>query len=106
MKLTIDRNIWLRGEGDQMSCLLRESDQKRCCVGIYLGALGIPDGALRDRKNAATIEAELPDSAQWLLELRIGGLYTINDQRMPERDREDQIAEGFRNHGVEVEFVG
>ena len=41
MKLTIDRNVWLRGEGNGVSFLLREVDRKMCCVGIYLKACGI-----------------------------------------------------------------
>lgn len=52
-ELVIDRKIWLRAKredakkwklGDATgSYLLREQDGKRCCLGIYLAACGVPD---------------------------------------------------------------
>lgn len=48
-ELTIKRSEWLRGEGVIDSALLRKSDQKRCCVGIYGRALGVSDTTLEGK---------------------------------------------------------
>ena len=39
--VTISRKRWLRGEKE--SCLLREKDQKMCCLGFLLKAAGAKD---------------------------------------------------------------
>jgi hypothetical protein len=41
MDITIKRSEWLRGEGAATSKLLREADQKMCCVGFACLAYGI-----------------------------------------------------------------
>lgn len=110
MKLTINRKKWLRGEGGLESCLLRESDGKMCCVGIYLSALGVSDDSLRDSNTAYIAQArggELPQQALWLF-LGEGredadNLYAVNDRKC-EPCREAKIKELFAKHGVEVMF--
>ena len=113
---TISRKEWLRGEGAQNSFLLRESDGKRCCVGIYAKALGVPDDKLcgciwPDPRTAGTWDAA---EAPWLLshwdaaaasEDRLH-LPISNDSRnfTSEIEREHLIAEEFAKHGVEVTF--
>jgi hypothetical protein len=42
MKLIIDRAKWIRGEGSDSSYLLRNLDNKMCCLGFYACELGIP----------------------------------------------------------------
>jgi hypothetical protein len=39
-KFTVKRKTWLRGEGSTKSALLREKDQKMCCLGFYSLATG------------------------------------------------------------------
>jgi hypothetical protein len=68
--LTIDRKLWLRGEGSRYSKLLRGLDGKMCCLGfasLALGeiketilGLGAPF-ALRswENKNSAQIKAAM-----------------------------------------------
>jgi hypothetical protein len=119
MKLTIDRNVWLRGEGPVASELLRASDGKRCCVGIYLTALGVSDDRIRGKGIVGMLEAETRASVPgWLSEARSSSLastgvpsdvtclYDTNDfDTATAADRERIIAEIFAKHDVEVEFV-
>lgn len=122
MKLTIDRKVWLRGEGDADdpnfdTRLLRASDGKRCCVGIYLSALGVSDEALRDEREACNLGMkQVPKAARWLVRDGDGctdnsqagmDLYDINDSKEHRGAiRERKVAKAFAVHGVEVEFVG
>jgi hypothetical protein len=57
MKLVIDRSMWLHGEGivGGESSLLRTRDGKRCCLGFYCAALGVPDEDLADRPMPSAI---------------------------------------------------
>ena len=115
MKLTIDRQEWLHGEGSSTSCLLRTSDGKRCCVGIYARALGVKDELLRDvawpRQNITNHwdAAEAP----WLLPWNgVGGCNEFERQRLavlndaPKiANREADIKEIFARHDVDVTFI-
>lgn len=40
MILIIDRKRWLRGEGEEVSSLLRRYDNKMCCLGFLCLAIG------------------------------------------------------------------
>lgn len=74
--LVIDRSIWLRGEGEDESRLLRVADGKMCCVGIYLAACGVPSSQLEEVKCASEVRRKwgtvlvriptFPEEAQWL----------------------------------------
>lgn len=127
-KLVIDRNVWLRG--DPRSYLLRY-DGKRCCIGIYLGACGVPDEKLKNQADVTSLvtshgSAALPPEARWMWEDFEGEqtdvpgseyIYGINDMRpmaeredskhyvVSEADRERKVREFFARHGVEVEFI-
>jgi len=118
MKLTIPRKIWLRGEGDARSRLLRIGDGKMCCIGIYLKELGVPEEYLADVADASSfnLNQPLPEEAKWLRNPCIapsaGRFYTTNDYELPgdgyiasEEDREAKIKEMFEAHGVELEFI-
>ena len=99
MKLVIDRKVWLRGEGDAVSRLLRPEDQKMCCVGISGKALGLPDresmkaGLHRNssvkryfaakRRGCARERAVFDDLASTILlraALHIGRKYPVSSQ--------------------------
>lgn len=107
----IKRSEWLRGEGPGLSKLLRASDQKRCCVGIYARALGVSDEKICERAwpyiGRAWYHGEGPywevrqTEAEWLGPVLAG----INDkQDMNENEREEGIAGIFANHGITVTF--
>lgn len=131
MKLIIDRAVWLRGEGKGKSFLLRQEDGKRCCLGIYLAALGVSDELLEHVGSPARgLQLSLPAEAGWLIEAEAYGfrfphensavacdLMHMNDAPehgylridgldLTEARREEFVAARFKEHGVEVEFVG
>lgn len=114
MKLIIDRKIWLRGEPED-SKLLRSSDSKRCCLGIYGQACGVPDNKLIDQitpyfvgKNVWTKKRR---GGAWLFEepTKFSDrlvLFRINDTvTITEKKRESLIKKTFAKHGVHVEFI-
>lgn len=51
MELTINRPNWLRGEGDQVSSLLRPEDNKMCCLGFLSLTCGFTRDEIRNRMN-------------------------------------------------------
>ena len=116
MKLIIDRREWLRGEGPRSSKLLRSSDSKRCCVGIYARALGVPDKNILDyvwpnRRYDMDEPVWRADEAPWLLaestdETMKRNLSCLNDDPfLDDFTRERLIKERFAEHDVEVTFI-
>jgi hypothetical protein len=115
MKLIIDRNKWLRGEGFEASKLLRPADGKMCCLGM----LALQSGATEDQisgrasprkasevawpKGLTTQDRDvdglgLTDTCNLLME--------INDQYGITNDqREQDLVEIFQSIDIEVEFV-
>jgi hypothetical protein len=109
MKLTIDRREWLRGD-PLASYLLRSSDKKRCCVGIWLKELGCCDSVLAYVGTAYSVNLDsrnIVDIPGWArVTSDIGLLYATNDSNcITEPERETKIAEIFAKHDVEVEFI-
>jgi hypothetical protein len=114
MKLIIDRKIWLRGEGAMKSKLLRSTDDKMCCIGIYCEALGVPKNELLDHSGSQVLDGEaigvkLPDWIQPPAGDSEGDLfsaYEINDDNgTRDYEREKDLTEIFARHDVEVEFI-
>lgn len=132
-KLVIDRSIWLRGEGNEDSYLLRNTDNKMCCLGIYLEACGVSRerlGGIPTPSELANLDVEVPKEAEWLVNKKPNPtpsqrwegtpwahrLMEENDDVLPrnapkdikkqnEHRREANIAQLFRANGVEVEFI-
>lgn len=122
-KFVIDRNVWLRGGPPRDSALLRASDGKRCCLGIYLSACGVDDGDMRDVGDpdglAGIVRDQLPrwmgaeDEALdvWVQAMGVEQLIEINDcevseaEMVTEADREARLVELFAVYGIEVEFI-
>jgi hypothetical protein len=126
-KLKISRSIWLRGEGANKSFLLRSSDGKKCCLGIYLSALGVPDEKFLGIANPCFVEQDiLPAEANWIICKMENGQRINSELARPlminndaivqengtglkgvgsEQEREELIAKGFFQAGIEVEFV-
>lgn len=109
-EFTIKRSEWLRGEGNSVSRLLRSTDLKRCCVGIYARACGIPDPAIIDmgwpnvgseRINGG-FRWRVPET-HWLAQLN--NLAGVNDDEGSSSGaRESTIAAIFAKHGITVTF--
>jgi len=112
MKLIIDRNEWLRGEGPDESRLIRSLDGKKCCIGILGCALGLDKHCLTDETVAdRTVNLRWPP---WCLDNIIFGslkpdiweAYEINDNtEIPDGDREAKLTEIFSRHDIQVEFI-
>lgn len=123
MNLIIDRAKWLRGEGGNLSRLLRPADGKMCCLGFLGLQCGYtPDQMLDQGEPNEMFEkvdreacAEFNRWPKWLIAVDEYGpandravteLIATNDDRvMPESDREAQIAAIFAKHGVTVTFT-
>ena len=120
MKLIIDRDIWLRGEGSGWSYLLRKEDEKMCCLGIYLKECGVSSEKLLDMTSPCQLVKIIPPEAEWLIDKSLGidsmdtcDLMGFNDRRKKkiekedekEDEREEKIAHIFAKHNIEVEFV-
>jgi hypothetical protein len=114
MKLTIDRNTWLRGEGSVVSRLLRKDDGKKCCLGFYMNACGVSDSEIEEVRLPSDLD-DIPNEAAWLVEksniknLNVPSpiafdLMQYNDASS-QFGREEEITKIFKEAGVEVEFV-
>ena len=114
-RFTIDRRVWDRGLETK---LLNPETQKMCCVGIYLESLGVSKESLKGKTTAQKL-AELPVSAEWLVEKVTGplgaasslarSLYHENDTLdLSAAEREKAIARLFAEApgGIDVEFTG
>ena len=108
MKLTIDRNTWLRGETDE-SKLLRSSDNKMCCLGFLALALNASKEEISDQSTPGTA-----CSVKWLDGmLKMGheshisnDLMRVNDSpNLSASEREAKLSQLFSQLGVEVEFI-
>jgi hypothetical protein len=110
MKLIIDRNKWLRGEGDEDSYLLRSSDGKMCCLGFLAKECGHADceisdvcapPKIRNRKSKMNdlVEGSLPSGlcSELMME--------NDDQGKSDSYREMFIKEKLSELDIEVEFI-
>jgi hypothetical protein len=128
MKLVIDRAKWLRGEGSSTSRLLRPSDKKMCCLGFYGIACKVSEDSLMSCTTPDGLNGE--GASFWLwTKAKKGGAWLFSRKNylpnrnvisqacqklmkandnidLPEANREQEIADLFFQHGVEVEFVG
>ena len=110
-ELTIDRDIWLRGEND--SYLLRQSDGRQCCLGIYLESCGLSPHWMIGKQEATLLDVELPEQAEWLIREGkhfnsevAGELMSTNDDRnLSEENREEEIIRLFSTVCITVRFI-
>lgn len=109
-EFVIDRTVWLRGEGARDSRLLRPSDGKMCCLGIYLKACELKDEAISNLTVPASVGGQVP---QWLLfqpsfeHTHVVDLMIDNDTpNLSEVEREASIVSGFEKNGIKVTFKG
>lgn len=118
MKLVIERDRWLRGEGSSDSYLLRDSDGKMCCLGFYALACGLmkiqianvtdPAGARRPTKAFEDALVHIPLNPE---EMPLGNsqaakdLMSANDSiELEDNEREQRLERLFAKIGVQVEF--
>jgi len=118
-KLIIDRRRWLRGEGEdnERSFLYRSSDKKMCCLGFYCRAIGYSIADIRDVSTPvyagsnSNYEEEIPAALKplidkgWDTALSSRLMCENDDQGLTLEVRENRIRDGFKEMGVEVEFI-
>lgn len=127
MKLIVDRTKWLRGEGSDVSRLLRPSDGKMCCLGFVCLAFGMNAQSITNVATPSSVadakriglnkdHSDVPEALRWLLKERAGEsirdsddcaeLMRCNDLIVESNEwREAGITKIFKDHDIEVEFV-
>lgn len=116
MKLVIDRTRWLRGEG-RGSRLLRQEDNKMCCLGFLGQHCGVSDAEMLER--AAPWQAKPEKFPSWLT-IKLDPeedsvldaskacydiMRTNDNTSLSDLTREATLVEMFANHDIQVEFV-
>ena len=115
MRLIINREMWIRGP-NQRSFLIREIDEKMCCLGFLGLACGISSKELEGRSRPADVNDRSDDLWPLLAQPAIDGcrrdselvdeLINVNDGKFSEYNREAQITNLMEQLGVKVEFIG
>jgi hypothetical protein len=126
MKFTIDRKTWLRGEGGDASALLRESDNKMCCLGGIARQCGItgiagelaPAGVEEDqwdkfpeplRPYKRPYSGSIAESAHRTYndnsDLAADMMRVNDDEVISDEYREAKLIALCAPHGIELEFT-
>jgi hypothetical protein len=116
MKYIIDRTKWLRGEGFEHSKLLREIDQKMCCLGQIALQCGIAGSDLLGTNTPDVVGLErFPKWFQTATKTRppessrhsdVSKAMMINDERnTTDAEKEKALWSIFLSHGDELEFI-
>ena len=103
-KITIDRQRWLRGEGYELSRLLRSSDKKMCCFGFLCKQAGLEDKQILDKDTLHSVfmgPNSFNNEEQW-----VRNAYAINDSTTISDEQRELILTGmFKANGFELEFI-
>ncbi len=121
MKLVIDINKWLRGEGGDLSYLKRECDGKLCCFGFIALAAGFTEDEILNHRTIHTLFFTYRSKEKELSALKFlnaekyrvampseACLYIIkinDDPEINDMDRKFILKRKFKEIGVELEFV-
>jgi hypothetical protein len=107
VQVTVDRKKWLRGEGDTYSFLLRETDQKMCCIGFLAKQIGASDEEIL---NCSTLNQVHTNEANAYVDANGNDLaeaYRINDSdAYTDTNREELLVQLGKRMGVEFTFEG
>lgn len=108
MKVKINRDTWLRGQGGSESYLRRKSDEKMCCLGFAAFECGVELSDIVDHRTPYDFEVgyNWPVPPTW----NGGGyerLMNINDDLdLTEIERERKLIGAGKEVGLEFEFYG
>lgn len=128
IKLIIEREFWLRGEGSLDSRLLRPSDGKMCCLGYYGKLCGLTTDQIKDIESPQTIEPTQVDDGfsvkavwvnpkqqgEWLFMDDNASIPSVDcenlmvnndDEDITDTVREQLISKTFAKHDIEVQFI-
>lgn len=112
VKLRIDRERWLRGEGEAE---LRDAEGHMCCLGFACIAAGVPaqriegHGEPFDVFHAVGVDVpDVPDVWRWLWRLKATSSFikVNDDEAITEYEREQELTTRFHARGIDVEFYG
>jgi hypothetical protein len=107
VQVTVDRENWLRGEGDCRSYLLREEDQKMCCIGFLAKVLGADEGHILQASTLSQVSVNEAREFVWKHESILGDAYQVNDQEgLDDAKREAKLIELGKKMDVEFTFEG
>lgn len=125
----VDRKKWLRGEGDENSCLLTRGN-RMCCLGFYAEACGLdrkvirniatPSNAVKVTKGEPTAvdreyrEVSRKSDVVWKTKLvnisgddsiTCGRMMSVNDDEdITDEVRETKLTALFKALGIKVKF--
>jgi hypothetical protein len=105
IKVTVDRAKWYRGEGPDLSRLLR-GDGKMCCIGFLGKAMGIPDDAMIGVETL--YGTTIPEACAFSDQYRdaLIDAYDVNDKKgMKAAEREQKLKRLGKKMGVAFTFV-
>ncbi len=125
MTFEVKRSEWVRGESTVSALLVEENDRdiahpdrKRCCLGFFAKACGIPDSQISGLPTPAVLQGPKPASADWNALMKkgmsmsrvnsdlCGELMNCNDNRdLTDDERETKLAQLFSKLGHTVVFV-
>jgi hypothetical protein len=109
---TVDRQTWLRGEGASRSWLLRDIDQKMCCLGSYALACGMKaeqiklvsgPGSLAEYQS--TILEGLATSPHNCTSEAACLMNANDDPHIADTEREAKLTAKFAEMGITVTFI-
>ena len=118
IKFTVVESEWLHSEGNEVSCLLRSTDNKRCCLGFLAKDCGFSDEETIG--HAALSELDKPIESLSLVKDGLGTSYLVNtskavdlmilnDKRLRDgftyEEKKAQLKEQFAEIGYELTFV-
>lgn len=105
-KFVLDVPRWLHGEGTRKSFLHRASDDKQCCVGLYLeDVCGIARETLTENKTVFALKRPrlFDPRIKWLIDA--GGIYSANDAYLlSDVERRETLKRYFADLG-DVELI-
>lgn len=118
LKVVVKRDMWLRGEGGEESYLLREEDERMCCLGFAALAAGFtPDQIRRIRTPRdigylkpqnplikATTTYDAFTEARSSTNLTCDLMQLNDDEGMEPEERERQVIELGKKIGIEFTF--
>lgn len=112
MKFTIDRTRWLRGEGSDVSKLLRPSDGKMCCVGFFCLAQGLSEDTINDKPTYYAVIGSIENdpfvlTGDYIIDRQeTWSMYHVNDSPLlSDEEREKLLTNNFAKLGHKVEFI-
>lgn len=104
-EFTVKRSKWLRGEGTIKSKLLRESDNKMCCLGFYCIAAGAEESEILELSGLCSLQDALNIYTPITNDIGRHGIYPANDSKITsDPDREAQLITKFAALGITIKF--